>query len=140
MQTFLPFPDFEESARALDWRRLGKQRVEAWQILRVLRGESKGWRNHPAVRMWTRHEAALCRYGLAVCHEWIRRGYRDTLAARFHDALEVLAPVWGEDPPAWLGRPDFHEAHRSNLIRKDPTFYRERFPDTRIGLPYIWPA
>jgi hypothetical protein len=26
VQTFLPYPDFEESARALDTRRLGKQR------------------------------------------------------------------------------------------------------------------
>jgi hypothetical protein len=28
MQTFLPYPGFDESARALDDRRLGKQRVE----------------------------------------------------------------------------------------------------------------
>ena len=28
MQTFLPFADFEETARSLDTRRLGKQRVE----------------------------------------------------------------------------------------------------------------
>ncbi|HSR28205.1 MAG TPA: cytoplasmic protein, partial [Actinomycetes bacterium] len=27
MQTFLPFPDFAASARSLDQRRLGKQRV-----------------------------------------------------------------------------------------------------------------
>lgn len=36
VNTFLPYPSFEESARVLDWRRLGKQRVEAQQILRVL--------------------------------------------------------------------------------------------------------
>jgi len=35
MQTFLPFPDFAESAKCLDNRRLGKQRVEAKQILRI---------------------------------------------------------------------------------------------------------
>ena len=36
MQTFLPYPDFAASAAALDDRRLGKQRVEALQVLRAL--------------------------------------------------------------------------------------------------------
>ena len=35
MQTFLPYPDFARSARCLDNRRLGKQRVESYQILRA---------------------------------------------------------------------------------------------------------
>jgi len=36
VQTFPPFADFEETARSLDTRRLGKQRVETLQILRAL--------------------------------------------------------------------------------------------------------
>lgn len=36
MQTFLPYPDFRESARVLDNKRLGKQRVECLQILQTL--------------------------------------------------------------------------------------------------------
>ena len=36
MQTFLPYPSFVESAKALDNKRLGKQRVEAYQILKTL--------------------------------------------------------------------------------------------------------
>lgn len=53
MQTFLPYPDFERSAAALDYRRLGKQRIEAYQILQTLQNpEQRSWRNHPAVRMW----------------------------------------------------------------------------------------
>jgi hypothetical protein len=31
VNTFLPFPSFEASARCLDNKRLGKQRVEAYQ-------------------------------------------------------------------------------------------------------------
>jgi len=34
MQTFLPYPDFAASSAVLDDRRLGKQRVEALQIVR----------------------------------------------------------------------------------------------------------
>lgn len=53
MQTFLPYTDPEKCARVLDNKRLGKQRVEAIQILNVLLGvtQTKGWRNHPAVKM-----------------------------------------------------------------------------------------
>ena len=36
MQTFLPYRGFTESARVLDTRRLGKQRVETIQVLRAL--------------------------------------------------------------------------------------------------------
>ena len=54
MQTFLPYPDFAESARCLDRQRLGKQRVETAQILRcIVENRTGGWANHPAVRMWS---------------------------------------------------------------------------------------
>jgi hypothetical protein len=45
--------------------------------------------------------------------------------------------------PSWLGDEALHRSHRSNLIAKDPDFYRPRFtelfgpePD---DLPYVWP-
>jgi hypothetical protein len=37
VQTFLPYPDFGETARVLDPKRLGNQRSEALVILRVCR-------------------------------------------------------------------------------------------------------
>lgn len=78
MQTFLPVPDFHESARMLDWRRLGKQRSEVLIILRTLSGTGKqGWKNHPATRMWNGYITCLCSYGLAICKEWQNRGYKD---------------------------------------------------------------
>lgn len=36
VNTFLVSSDFKLSARLLDWRRLGKQRVEAYQILNII--------------------------------------------------------------------------------------------------------
>ena len=51
MQTFLPYDDFVKSAKVLDYRRLGKQRVEAMQLLKAISGQG-GWRNHPAALMW----------------------------------------------------------------------------------------
>ena len=63
MQTFLPYADFERSARALDAKRLGKQRVETIQVVRALTRPGYGWANHPAVLMWKGYEEALGRYG-----------------------------------------------------------------------------
>lgn len=51
MQTFIPYTSYDDIANVLDRQRLGKQRVEAYQILKVLyakkRGVEKGaWFNH----------------------------------------------------------------------------------------------
>lgn len=134
MQTFLPYPEFEETARILDYRRLGKQRVEAWQIIRALNGHTRGWVNHPATRMWRGHIDALALYGTAICSEWVRRGYNDTLLPRFTELLRENVAM-----PPWLGNSDLHLSHRSNLIRKAPDHYRQYWRGTPDDLPYIWP-
>lgn len=151
MQTFLPYRDFTASARALDPRRLGKQRVEALQVLRGLTVPGYGWRHHPAVRMWTGYEEALVRYGLQVCRRWTLQGHRDTCAASLRDDFSAHFPraaairsqeelaAAGELPP-WLGEAAFHRSHRSALLRKDPAFYAAVFPDIPTDLPYVWPA
>ncbi|MGC9666345.1 MSMEG_6728 family protein [Planosporangium sp. 12N6] len=145
MQTFLPYPDFRASAAALDRRRLGKQRVEALQVLRALLRHGYGWKRHPAVRMWAGYEEALVRYGLEVCGVWCAAGRADTCATsilteygRPVRTQEELAAA-GELPP-WLGRADLHESHRSALVRKDPERYRPLFGDVPDDLPYVWPA
>ncbi|SHH24070.1 hypothetical protein SAMN05443575_3511 [Jatrophihabitans endophyticus] len=138
MQTFLPVPDFAESARVLDDARLGKQRVEAFQIIRALDGVTRGWRNHPAVRMWRGYEPALLRYGLAVCDEWDRRGNADTVRAKLADhAREEGRRVF---LPDWVGDDAVHASHRSNLLRKDPDFYGRYGWSEPADLPYVWPV
>ncbi|MEV7563187.1 MSMEG_6728 family protein [Streptomyces sp. NPDC089795] len=149
MQTFLPFPSFDASAAALDLRRLGKQRVEAVQVLRGLVVPGYGWRRHPAVRMWAGYEEALVRYGLQICEVWTGEGHADTCAVTLIQDFGAWRPggtprtqeqlAADGDLPPWLGAPDFHRSHRSALVRKDPAFYRERFPDVPDDLPYVWP-
>lgn len=134
MQTFLPYADFERCAATLDSRRLGKQRVEAFQILRALRGEGRGWRNHPAVLMWRGYEDALGLYLNAMIAEWERRGYRNTLARYpIPEGREIVMP-------AWLGNEAVHASHRSNLLRKDPRFYGRYGWTEPADLPYVWPV
>ena len=150
MQTFLPYADFAATARLLDQRRLGKQRVEALQVLRGLTVAGYGWRHHPAVRMWAGYEEALVRYGLEICAAWEGSGYQDTCARSLradlahHTGRDVVRDqaeleTAGELPP-WLGDPDFHRSHQSALVRKDPDHYGKIFADVPADLPYVWPA
>jgi len=134
MQTFLPFPSFSESAKVLDSRRLGKQRVETFQILRALTDPTYGWQNHPAVKMWRGHVPALALYGLAICSEWRARGFRDSCEAKI---LPFLSD--GCSLPEWLGDEPFHASHRSNLLRKDPQHYGQFNWTETPDLPYLWP-
>jgi hypothetical protein len=148
VQTFLPDPDFERSARALDLKRLGKQRVECIQVLRGLTVPGYGWRHHPAVKMWRGHEEALARYALTCCAVWSERGHADTCAATIVQDVRAagVTRVRSQDElaaagalPAWLGDETFHRSHRSALVRKDPEHYRPLFPDVPDDLPYTWP-
>lgn len=150
MQTFLPYADFAATARALDSRRLGKQRVEALQVLRALTRDVYGWKNHPAVLMWAGYEEALVAYALAMCDEWRQRGHNDTVATtvvedfraamgmgRVRTQAELAAA--GCLPP-WLEEESLHRSHQSSLVRKDPAHYRHLFPDVPDDLPYVWPV
>jgi hypothetical protein len=141
MQTFLPYPDFF-SAIVLDYRRLGKQRSEAKQIIRALRCETEGWKNHSATRMWRGHELALVKYGLIVSQAWKMKGYRDNVCIDwFISQYNELVSLGAELVlPSWFGDKDFHIAHQSNLIRKYPEYYSEIFPNVPDNLPYIWPV
>lgn len=149
MQTFLPYPDFRETAGVLDPLRLGKQRVEALQILRALTVPGYGWRHHPVVTMWAGYEEALVRYGLEVCLTWQSAGRADTCAATMASELAERCgrpAVRGQDElrtarelPPWLGDEALHRSHRSALLRKDPAHYRPLFGDEPDDLAYVWP-
>lgn len=132
MQTFLPVADFKESAKILDYRRLGKQRVEARQILNALQGKSKGWVNHPATKMWKGYEPALEQYLREMILGWKSLGYKNTMTIPEKDS-NIIYPPWFKDE-------NFHAAHRSNLLRKKPEYYSKFGWKENANLPYIWPV
>lgn len=146
MQTFLPYASFKRTAKVLDLKRLGKQRVEAYQIFRTLIGESEGWKNHPAVLMWKGYEHALLDYGITMCNEWISRGYSDSMKPIFESYIESYFPDKEEyDLPPWMGKRLFHNSHKSKLIQKYPSHYRTRFNKGKKNpvpedLDYWWPT
>jgi hypothetical protein len=117
-------------------KRLGKQRVEAFQILKANLGMTKGWVNHPAAVMWRGHEGSLAIYTLFMCARWVALGYKDNIATQVIELMDDL-PIESYENPWWLGNEEFHESHQSNLKRKDPMHYQFAVED---DLPYKWPT
>jgi len=158
MNTFLPYPDFTKSAKVLDNKRLGKERVECLQILRVLSMGpiqnsltlEKGfkynnglyqrktpWYNHPATRMWKGYESALLLYMREICEEWKSRGYKDTCyekAIQFVPNKDIILL------PYWFNNLSINLSHQSNLLRKNSEHYGKYFIGIPNNLPYIWPV
>lgn len=158
MQTFLPEGTFIKSAAALDDKRLGKQRVEAWQILRAIDDPDYGWQNHPAVIMWRPYREALICYGMAICIEWRSRGFKDTMFERFFNELDRIdwnfkTPIWYRKNYKWRLKRKLIDSHRASLVAKNPNWYRDqgwkidedlvkkfkKAIDNNSGLPYYWP-
>ena len=132
MQTFLPYKSFRESLKTLDWRRLGKQRVEAYQVLNVLLGRTttKGWVNHPITKMWKGYENALKQYLNECIEEGGSRGYNNNMS---HEVIEGDIKY-----PHWLGNDLFHSSHRANLLRKDNEYYSKFMGNEDSTNPYAW--
>ena len=140
MQTFLPYKNFEKSAQVLDWRRLGKQRVEGMQIINAIEQKPrkdgkpyKGWVNHPCSVMWKPYVPALKHYTNIIITEWINRGYNNNM--EFYETDKIVMPHW-------LGDERVHSSHRANLLRKDSEWYGqygwdEASRDVETA-PYVW--
>lgn len=140
MQTFLPYSSFEESAKVLDMRRLGKQRVEVLQLLNSIQKVKanlpiRGWKNHPCRKMWHNYSNALVEYGLVICTEWIKRGYKDTCYGKIKAHYN---PADHNDLPKFIGDEEFHLSHKSMLIQKKPKYYKAFWPDVPDNIEYVW--
>jgi hypothetical protein len=116
VNTFVPSTCVKECARLLDWRRLGKQRVEAFQIWKVITGQTKGWKNHPAAKAWEGHQCALAFYHNTMIQEWIDRGYNNTMKFLPHCKTPKFPWWWGWEP--------IHKSHQAALNRKLSSHYK----------------
>lgn len=146
MQTFLPYSKFTKCAAVLDRQRLGKQRVEGWQILNILLKlrknpkEKIGWMNHPAVRMWKNSDFILALYTISCCAEWTARGYKDTINEKILNlAFENLDILEHKKQPSWLGNEKLHASHRAALLAKNPEWYQQFGWKEEPKIEYFWP-
>lgn len=138
MQTFLPYPSFYDSLKVLDNKRLGKQRLEAMQLvnstlkLAADPNVKVGWANHPARTMWRGYLDALKLYHNISIKEWVSRGFKNTM--KLYELPETITL------PHWIGREDVHASHRSNLLRKDPIWYGQFGWTEPSNIEYVWPT
>lgn len=145
MQTFLPCYDVLQSLQVLDNKRLGKQRVESWQIINTNESQSKAWKHHPAVLMWADYPDALKIYYNLSLSIWASRGYQNVKLQPFEqfDLSDVGLNILFFDPticPKWFGDKRLHLSHQSNLLRKDPVYYGKFWPSVPSDIPYYWPV
>ena len=131
LNTLLPFASFGQSAKCLDRQRLGYQRIQVIQLLhQCLHTDSQ----EPIVQMWRPYTPALAKYGLSICAEWKARGYEDKCLHKIL-TLEPKTAMWIHYMPEWLGEEEFHDSHKSYLLRKYPDHYEEYFRGTPIDIP-----
>ena len=132
MQTFLPYKNFDKSAQALDNKRLNKQILECYQILKVLSSDDPhaGWRNHPAVKMWRGYELTLWDYTTAMVSEAFIRGIKiDKNMENLSALRDSEGMYWGYGEPDWYKNDAKMDrlttTHKANLYKKDPQYYFE---------------
>jgi hypothetical protein len=161
MQTFLPYADATATARCLDDQRLGKQRVEAMQVLSIINmmtwdpsvgsyvvsGKVSPYAHHPVVKMWRGHCGYLVFYTREICREWRRRGFLDSVESRLMSNFGWFLSSGTVPTPPWLGDPRLHASHRSILLAKDRFHYQQfgwkEEPAVRGSnerWPYFWPT
>ena len=138
MQIFLPYPDMRKSLQVLDNKRLGKQRVETYQIISAITRRPKldgtpykGWLNHPCTVMWKDHLPALKLYLNHAIQVWVERGFKNNMFVEDLDLYDVKLP-------SWFGFERFHSSHRANLLKKDYEFYSKYDWTENPADPYVW--
>lgn len=143
MQVFLPEHLYKDCAAVLDQKRLVKQLLEGRQILSALAGETKGWVNHPATRMFYGYESSLYIYLYAIKNEMANRGYKwennwdiinETYKKNFIDCPN--------ETPNYLkaGHPEnvrLTVTHRGRLYEKAPELYPQYEHEASIYRQYV---
>lgn len=111
----------------LDNKRLVKQLLETRQIMAALAEQTKGWRNHPATKMWLGKEDLLYDYAIQNAMQLFARRYKfqnnlDELGSSYHLIVELRDTngQWSDD--------DYNKivyTHRGRLYEKDPVHYAQ---------------
>lgn len=115
---------------------------------------SKGWSNHPAVKMWKGHEGALTSYIIRMVLEWEKRGYKSTIGQKTLETY-IQAVKLGRITkkshryPSWMRDKDLFakiaSSHRAALLSKDYEWYSQfGWPEDTGVRPeyynYVWPV
>lgn len=135
MLLFLPFEDFDETARSLYRSHLILPINQAFIILKSFarcyepnpRTNQSGFEFHTVAQFWEGHEISLVRYATALSKEVIRRHTGDAFSLqKLKERLRMWLHIrerledagWPETTPELLGDEEFHSAFRAYLLYK----------------------
>ena len=118
------------TAQILDKRRLNKQIIECKQILDAIRGEGKGWFNHPIVKMYKNHDKWLQIY-MWILQEWSLE--KSDLLMLMHMNQWCI-----DNKPDFLTEEYFHQMKR-RLYTKDKEHYNMwgELEETNINMYFV---
>ena len=138
----VPFNSFEWSARTLSKEDLETNMTAIYSVMRALL-----WGfdhpNTPSVYAWRGSERALLAYQQISCALYINEWggddeYWEITRRAFLDIVvdPMATPLI---PPRWMGYVDMHISHQSWLLRKNPEYYRDKFPGISPNHDIVWP-
>lgn len=154
MQTWLPVPNFKDSARSLTGEDLRTQRLQVLQLIeefhQIPREDTKlpssYTRGHldedsHVYKMWYGYELQLIEYGVTCCEELaVRMGKSDPIydkLAMHYDWAETEEAPFSK--PNWFGDVDFHISHQAALVRINKRHYSQFFKVVDTTVPLVWP-
>jgi len=157
MKTFIPYrcksnpiKGLLKSLKCLDNKRLGKQRVETYQIWSILSGNNtrQGWKNHPAVLMWKGYEDALVLYLILSCKIWATRKTKlgkpfSNLTMDQHIKTFNLNKVLIKNEikfPKWWFSKELHNRDKAMLYHKNTEYYYKFKKYGDKYNEYLWPS
>lgn len=155
MQTYFISADPTETAESLGAKELIQQIDDVLLILVTINQTADtGFSAHPVVKMWRGHEVYLAHYGLIMCDEALTNrpvhmisqsaGVIGEITQKRADIEQHLdwsaSGEYSMEPPPWVRDPNLHKAHKSELLRANPSLYDKYWPDVPMDVPCYWPV
>lgn len=111
MQVFAPFSDIQKIAMCLDQKRLGKQRVEARDLICIAGKKQpsfmsqkqykyilRRYGNHPAYKMYENHIRFLLKYLEIICGYWTNHyGFVDNCYNQARSYVFIQTKLYKKD-------------------------------------------
>ena len=130
MQIFLPYINIIEVAKCLDNRRLHKQIVECYQIMKAIKGESEAWKNHPICKMYKNNLKFLEAYTKTL--ELYKELSKNTTDSVLKNRMEVANKEAMSLIPSFITE-EYLSTMKGRLYVKDSSHYAVFAPYEQFG-------
>lgn len=139
-------PSYGAAAADLRDADLNACQNRGWELFDILTGAKKqgDYKGSPVLMMWRGYEYSLGIYVMMMGMEWcFRKGFAGHPA--FFPVYKGIQETKAQDEtfvyeiPPWFRDLDVLASHRSNLARRDPGTYGDKWRVCPENWPYLWP-